>query len=113
MVGLWGMREAAAGCGRGQLERKGKKMQLPTIHLNGTAAQTLIETLCEASERLEDAYSAIKQTAPNGRDYYPQGAGAIDLATREHLARLQRIDDVKKEIDALTMAIDEIASSRR
>jgi hypothetical protein len=85
-----------------------RTMQLPTIHLNGTSKERLIEALCEASQALDLAFSALKQTAPNGRDYYPQGPEAIHKATEEHLARLRRLDDIKNEIDALALAIDEL-----
>jgi hypothetical protein len=44
----------------------------PTIHLNGTSAETLAR-------------------APNGRDYYPQGPDAIKTANHEHLQRMSRL----------------------
>jgi len=81
-------------------------MQLPCIHLNGTSKERLIESLCAASQALDLAYSALKQTAPNGRDYYPIGPGALERATAEHFGRLRKLDDVKKEIDEITVAID-------
>lgn len=83
-------------------------MQLPTIHLNGTSKERLIESLCEASQALDLAYSALKQTAPNGRDYYPQGPDALTIATDEHIRRLLRLDGIKKEIDELTLAINDL-----
>lgn len=83
-------------------------MQLPTIHLNGTGKSALIEDLCNASAALDDAYQALKRTAPNGRDYYPQGPDALAQAEREHMARLRALDAIKAEVDALTIAIDEI-----
>lgn len=82
---------------------------LPTIHSNGTSKAELIEGLCNASNALDDAYEALKATAPNGRDYYPQGDDALGKATAEHMDRLRRLDAVKKEVDALTLAIDRIA----
>ncbi len=84
-------------------------MQLPTIHMNGTSKTALIDALCDASSALDAAYLALKQTAPNGRDYYPQGAGALEHAEAEHNGRLRRLDDVKAEVDRLTLAIDELA----
>lgn len=84
-------------------------MTLPTIHMNGTTKDALIESLCEASQTLDLAYQALKQTAPNGRDFYPQGPAALNAATDEHCDRLRRLDGIKKEIDALTLAIDRIA----
>jgi len=83
-------------------------MILPTIHLNGTSKANLIDALCTASVALDAAYSALKQTAPNGRDYYPQGAEALGKAIFEHMDRLRRLDVIKDEIDQLTMAIDSI-----
>lgn len=84
-------------------------LAIPTIHLNGTSKERLIEALCAASAALDDAYKAMKQTAPNGRDYYPQGPDAIHTAEAQHMARLKKVDEVKDEIDALTLAIDAIA----
>ena len=83
-------------------------MQLPTIHLNGTSKARLIEGLCNAAAALDAAYNALKQTAPNGRDYYPQGPAALAQAEKEHSDRLRRVDAVKDEVDKLTVAIDEI-----
>ena len=82
-------------------------MIVPTVHMNGTSKARLIETLCAASNALDAAYDALKEAAPNGRDYYPQGPSAINTATDEHTARLRALDAIKGEIDRLTMAVDE------
>lgn len=82
-------------------------MILPTIHHNGTSKDSLISDLCGVSAALELAYQAMKQASPNGRDYYPQGADAIGIATNEHMDRLRRLDALKTEIDTMTRAIDE------
>ena len=78
-------------------------MIVPTIHPNGTSAERLIESLCEASQALDLAYSVLKQTAPNGRDY--QNQDEMLAAQVEHMSRLHRIDSVRNELDALTCAI--------
>jgi len=80
-------------------------MQLPLIHLNGTSKDSLVEDLCNASQALNDAYDALKRTAPNGRDYYPLGAIAFEKAIAEHNERLRSLDAIKAEIDALTTGI--------
>jgi hypothetical protein len=80
-------------------------MQVPFIHLNGTSRKSLLEGYEEASQSLELAYSALKQTVPHGRDYYPKGDGALKIAIEEHSSRLKRLDAIKGEIDALIGAI--------
>lgn len=87
-------------------------MTLPTIHLNGTSPDRLIADLCAASSALDAAYEALKQTAPNGRDWYPQGPAAMAAAEAEHMSRLRRVDEVKKEVDELTFAISQMDGNR-
>lgn len=81
-------------------------MTIPTVHLNGTSKDALLEALEKASEALETAYHAIKRTAPNGRDYYPQQVQAFDAAVREHSGRLSRVDGVKNEIDEMIRGVE-------
>lgn len=83
-------------------------MMLPTIHNNGTSKRALIEANCEASSALRLALEALAAACPNARDYYPQGPGAFNLAMREHEARIGKLRDVYKELEALTIAIDDI-----
>lgn len=71
---------------------------IPTIHLNGTSREDLIGRLRAAGEALLGARHALESLAPHGRDYYPQGKGAIQQAMTEHYERLRRIDDVYEEI---------------
>lgn len=82
-------------------------MTPPTIHLNGTSRERLLDGFMEASQAIEAAYQAIKQTAPNGRDYYPQGARAMEAAEAEHYSRLSRLDAIKKELDEMASAVSQ------
>lgn len=87
-------------------------MLVPTVHLNGTSAENLIRPLIEARRALRHALQAVDETAPNGRDYYPQGDDAIGVATREHLRRLDRIQAVSRELDELLEGVQEQADAR-
>jgi len=80
-------------------------MTLPTIHLNGTSAERLLDGLTEVVLKLDEAYEALRQTAPNGRDYYPQGPAAMEAATAEHMDRLRRLDALKAEVEQLADGI--------
>lgn len=83
-------------------------MTLPVIHLNGTSKNALLDAYGEAVDALNTAYAVIKETAPNGRDYYPLGPDALRLATEEHMDRLRRVDAVRVEIEELMTKIDEL-----
>ena len=80
-------------------------MMAPTIHLNGTSAEALLAGYMDAAHVLRDALIAVARTAPNGRDYYPQGESAYTAAAREHTARLLAVTSVLKEIERLSTAV--------
>ena len=87
-------------------QHEGNDLQVPCIHMNGTSAKSLKDDLCEAYKALRDAYTALKRTAPNGRDYYPEGPESLDRAIADHRHRLERIDEVCEELTAIAEAID-------
>ena len=52
-------------------------MKPPTIHLNGTSRQSLLDAATEARSAVDEAEIKLREVWPNGRDYYPQGQDAI------------------------------------
>jgi hypothetical protein len=73
----------------------------PHIHLNGTSRDALAGAYIEAGQHVYAAMKALAEAAPNGRDYYPLGAGAFSEAQREHEARMAKLRDVYAEISDL------------
>jgi hypothetical protein len=82
----------------------------PTIHLNGTSRESLLEAIEEAHAAIREAQVKLAETAPNGRDYYPQGPAAHDEAVKEHNARMTKLVDVQHELEELA---EEIVSRGR
>lgn len=78
-----------------------KKIQLPTIHLNGTSLSVLTEQTQTARKALRDAVEALQEASPNARDYYPQGESAVFAAQREHEQRVAKLSDVLLDLDTL------------
>ena len=67
---------------------------LPTIHINGTGAETLraeYEAIYDAVRRAE--YKLSMATC-NARDFYPQGSEAYRAANLERNEMLARLGDV-------------------
>ena len=52
----------------------------PTIHLNGTEQDALMDAVCQAGLAVGAAMRKVAAMAPNARDYYPQGPDAISRA---------------------------------
>lgn len=78
------------------------KLTIPTIHLNGSSREHLTAALEKAGTALHAAVAALNETAPHGRDYYPQADPmALSKATKEHVRRLARVQDVLEEIQSI------------
>ena len=69
----------------------------PTVHLNGTSREALLEGYVDCVNAVRHAVEVCQKNAPNMRDYYlVPGAGTI--ATTEHWARLQKLESVLAEL---------------
>lgn len=82
-------------------------MKIPTIHLNGSSRERLVEGYCDASNAIRKAMDVLQEHSPHGRDYYPQGDGAFAAASDEHRARVRKLDEVRIELAAIALAISE------
>lgn len=73
----------------------------PTVHVNGPTREILLEQSLKAASAVRKAIEALGQAAPNGCDYYPQGAAAIRAATEQHVWSLQSVYDELERITEL------------
>lgn len=80
-------------------------LSVPTVHLNGTSRESLLEQLVDVNHALDVTMTALAKASPHGRDYYPQGDGALRKATREHESRCERIRSVQREIVQIAEAL--------
>jgi polysaccharide pyruvyl transferase WcaK-like protein len=76
-------------------------LSVPTIHMNGTSQQELLDQICMALSAIRDAEQAMRAVTPNGRDYYPQGPDAIQEALRQHANRLHNLRAVHDELEQI------------
>ena len=79
---------------------------VPCIHMNGTSKKDLSDRLEEAHDAIGVAYDILRQTAPNGRDYYVyDGSGsqvlAYNQARSEYQDRMKRLHSVREELEAI------------
>jgi hypothetical protein len=71
--------------------------------MNGTSAKELYLQYFAAHNAIEDAITVLAKTAPHGRDYYPQGDMAINLANAEHQIRMTRLKNILTELEELAL----------
>lgn len=67
---------------------------LPTIHLNGTGADSLHQEYTRAWQALVNARAALVEATCNARDFYPQGDHAFTDARFERSEALAKLEDV-------------------
>lgn len=77
----------------------------PTIHLNGTNGNDLRDENVAACAALRDALVAMRDAAPNARDYYVQGPNALQAAQVEHADRLLLVERALRDFELLVEAI--------
>jgi hypothetical protein len=77
----------------------------PTVHVNGTAYEVLLEQNLKTASAVGKAIESLGQAAPNGRDYYPQGAAAIRAAMEQHVQRVRRLQSVYDELERIAELI--------
>jgi hypothetical protein len=69
----------------------------PTLNINGSSADDLIQPRRDAMDHLTDAIEALKQVTPNGRDYPGQYDRCIN--DREtHFERLAALHTLRNEL---------------
>ena len=80
-------------------------MMTPTIHMNGTSRNSLLDEINDAMRALSVALEKLALMAPNARDYYPQGEDAFGKARQEHANRLTSVRKVREELKTLAESI--------
>jgi hypothetical protein len=73
----------------------------PTIHLNGSSKERLLEQLQAARAAGTDFVQCLEAMTPHDRDYYPQGPDAGKQARDQHHDRLHAVYVVQDELNRL------------
>lgn len=76
-------------------------MMVPTVHLNGTSRDELLNQIRDAHQAVGAAMDALRKATPHGRDYYPQGPDAILSAQAEHEDRMQKLAAVRAQLEII------------
>jgi hypothetical protein len=88
-------------------------MLIPTIHLNGTTDEVMLDQYTAAAHAVQKAIDAICDAGPNARDYYVQGTDAALTAQREHEARVTSLKRVRDELAAIVEGIQDQIDAKK
>lgn len=80
-------------------------MKAPTVHLNGTGRDALMEQQADVCNALAVALKVMAHAVPNARDFYVQGPDAFGVAMEEHRSRVLAVERVRAEHVAIHEAI--------
>ena len=84
-----------------------KPLVLPQINLNGSPRQVLVDQQCDVMHALERLQKAMQEASPNGRDYQTMPMGTFNKAQDAWRERYQIVEDMRREIEAHAIAIQE------
>jgi len=87
-------------------------MMIPTVHLNGTTGEVLLDQYTAAAQAVQKAIEAICDAGPNARDYYVQGPDAGLATQREHEARVKTLKGVRDELAAIVEGVQDQIDAR-
>lgn len=76
-------------------------LTLPTVHLNGTSRNSLLDDYIAAMDAIRLAMKALQSAAPNARDYYVQAGDTFCMAQNQHFIRLARLRETLDELNAI------------
>lgn len=76
-------------------------LAIPTVHMNGTSKDDLLQQLMDAASALRSARELMQKAAPNGRDYYVQNDTALRTAIQQHTDRLMKLDALVAEYEEI------------
>jgi hypothetical protein len=90
-----------------------RKMITPTLNLNGSDAQTLIDARMLVYTRLDEVISAIYAALPHGRDYqhlirdndWDEHRTAVNVARQAFLERVELLREMRNDFVADALAI--------
>ena len=80
-------------------------MIVPTINLNGTSKDELVELHTDAAQKIAEAIAAMKLAWPNGRDFQTAEPGLLVQAQDEASERLQLLFRARDEMNTIAVAI--------
>lgn len=87
-------------------------MQFPRIHLNGSSADGLKAPIREAYSAIGMAIEKMTAVSPHNRDYYVISADAGNVAHAEHRERVQKLTDVRRDLETIYLEIERQESER-
>ena len=80
-------------------------LAIPTANLNGTSKNQLVQNLCKAKGKIEEAREALSEVCPHMRDYSDNDT--YQKARHEHNKRQEILENLSDELYGLAIRIND------
>lgn len=79
----------------------------PTINLNGSNADRLIEDYINVMDAIRHAQELLAGIAPHGRDYQTAPVQEYPMAREQHHRRMTFLDAIRSDLELIALAVQE------
>lgn len=90
----------------------GDALIAPTLNLNGTSAEALMQDYSIVMAALREAEELLRRTRPHGRDFQTAPPGAEAIAKRQHEARITAVARCYSEIEEIALKVQDQQNER-
>jgi hypothetical protein len=80
-------------------------MTAPTINNNGTSQARLLEQFSDARAAIDKAISALRETAPHGRDFMTAPEGSFEAARTAFWERMDALQEISSDLMTVEVQI--------
>ena len=86
-----------------------KKIVHPTVHLNGTSREELIDQYSGIFTAIRATRQALQNSAPHSRDYPPHGFSSYPEAREQYQRWTKMLTDLEEEVMNVAVEVAEQA----
>jgi hypothetical protein len=82
-----------------------RELRRPAVNINGTSAHELIKLQLGVKKAADALIKALRETAPNARDWQTAVGRNYTDARDEHFSIIEVVEAIRDDADALALAI--------
>ena len=82
-----------------------KTLIVPTLNINGSTRDNLVDYHTRAMRKINEAYAALADMAPHGRDYQTAPPGTHEKAQEQYKVWREQLRVIHNDIESIAIEI--------